>query len=500
MSPNPLRRGLVAGTAAGAALVALMYLAGLLLGLRALPQLLQQPLLDLMPGAVFGFLIDNLQHAGKVLEEAGLIVAMIAALGALGAPYTRLARDGRLPHPALAIAASGWAVVVLVLLPVSGDGFLGLAEGPATPLLWAVLFGVYAVLLETAAERWLADPPPVADPGRRRLLALAPYALGGASLAVIGLRLVPGWYDSIYRSPEVGLTGPAPEITPVAKFYVVSKNFSDPIVEASGWALNIRGMVASPMRLDLAALRDLPAVALPVTLECISNNVGGNQISTGLFAGVALRTLLEMAGIGGGASLLAFKARDGYTETLPVSLVMASPEILVAHSLGGAPLTSRHGFPARILVPGHYGMKGPKWVEEILVTTGRRNGYWENQGWNPDAVVKTMARIDTPTDGALVRVGEVTVAGIAFAGKRGISAVEISSDGGRTWMATALRPPLSPLTWQLWSATWTPPREGSFTLQARARDGEGALQTANQAASYPEGSSGYHRVRVDVTR
>lgn len=498
MADTELRRGFAAGSLAGAALVALMYLLDLVLGLRPLPQLLQQPLLDLMPGAVFGFLIDNLQHAGKVVEEVGLILAMVIALGCLGAAYRTVGRH--LPYAALLAGATGWLVVVAILLPVSGDGWFGLAESPTTPLLWALLFGIYAVVLEAAADRWLAPVPEDADPSRRRMLVIAPYAVGGLALAVLGLRLVPGWYQSIFGAPESGLGGPSPEVTPEANFYVVSKNFSDPVIDAAGWALSVRGMVSKALRLDLPALRQLPSVTQFVTLECISNNVGGNQISTGEFAGVPLRSLLEMAGAAPGASLLVFKARDAYTESLPVSLVMSSPEILVAHSLAGAPLSPKHGFPARILVPGHYGMKGPKWIEEILVTTGRHNGYWENQGWNPDALVKTTARIDTPAEGQLLKAGPVTVAGIAFAGKRGISAVEVSPDGGRTWLSASVRPQLSELTWQLWTVNWNPPREGAYTLQVRARDGGGDLQTANLAASFPEGSSGYHRVHVSVTR
>jgi len=73
------------GAVGGVALVALMYLASGIFGLRPLPQLLNGPLLSLMPGFVFGFLIDTLQHAGKVVEEFGLIVAMVIALGVLGA-------------------------------------------------------------------------------------------------------------------------------------------------------------------------------------------------------------------------------------------------------------------------------------------------------------------------------------------------------------------------------------------------------------------------------
>jgi DMSO/TMAO reductase YedYZ molybdopterin-dependent catalytic subunit len=495
MRSPEIRRGLVAGAVAGGVLVALMYLLGALTGLRPLPQLLQQPILDIMPGAVFGFLIDHLQHAGKVVEEASLIVAMIVGLAVLGGIYgysrTRLA----IHHLALLVGAAGWLAVTAVLLPLSGDGWFGLIESFTTPMLWAVLFLLYAVILEAGYDRWLVTRPAGADPGRRQFMQTAPLALAGGSLLLLGLELVPGWYRAIYKAPS---GGPTVELTPAGDFYVVSKNFSDPVVDAAGWELNLHGLVDKPQKLKLDALRQLPPVTEYVTLECISNNVGGFQISTGLFGGVALTSVLDLASVQASATLVAFRSRDGYSESLPLSLVRQSPEILLALTLDGAPLPDAHGFPARILVPGHYGMKGPKWVEDIELTTGSRNGYWENQGWNPDAAVKTMSRIDYPFEGSLLKVGSIDISGVAFAGKRGISAVEFTADGGRTWSPATIKPALSSLTWNLWSATWTPGVAGAYRLSARARDGLGELQSGSTTPSYPDGSSGYHSVQVSV--
>src|SRR5260370_22368530 len=94
-------RGLAWGALAGLALVALMYLASTFLGLRPLPQALSGPVLAIMPGFVFGFLIDTLQHAGKVVEEPGLIVAMVVGLGVLGASWAVPGRPWPLAPSAL---------------------------------------------------------------------------------------------------------------------------------------------------------------------------------------------------------------------------------------------------------------------------------------------------------------------------------------------------------------------------------------------------------------
>jgi DMSO/TMAO reductase YedYZ molybdopterin-dependent catalytic subunit len=491
-------RGFGWGAVAGVALVALMYLASLLLGLRPLPQLLNQPLLSVMPGFVFGFLIDTLQHAGKVVEELGLILAMVAALGGLGAAWAWTSRRWHFQYSALVFAAAGWLVVTVVLLPISGTGFLGLDDGPTTPLVWGALFAVYGVIVQLGGDAIGSATAP--DPGRRRMLSVLPVTIGAVSVGVLAFRLVPDWYRAIFSPPEAGLTGASPALTPVENFYVVSKNFSDPSVDGQGWRLSVGGLVDTPLKLSLADLRGVPSATQFVTMECISNNVGGELMSTGSFTGVRLRELLAMASPKSSGTWAAFKAVDGYAESLPMSLIHGAPEILVAYDLDGAPLPASHGFPARMLIPGHYGMKGPKWLQSIDLVDHERGGYWEQQGWDHNAVIKTTARFDVPHDGDIVKQGSVLLAGVAFAGTRGIQKVEYSTDGGRTWTDAQFAAPLSELTWVLWQATWTASAEGAYQLQVRATDGGGALEDSHIGPSYPTGASGYDTIQINVAK
>lgn len=483
------------GCVAGLAFVALMYLANVFLGLRPLPQLLNEPLLSIMPGFVFGFLIDTLQHAGKVVEEFGLIVAMVVALGVLGGIAAVASLRWTTQYLPFAFAAIGWIVAVAILLPIGGAGVLGLNDGFATPLIWAVLFSVYAVVLQFGAQ-----PAPGVDPGRRRLLTGLPLTIAGFSVLALAYRLGPDWYNAIFSAPGSGLRGISEPITPVDQFYVVSKNFADPVVDGRTWKLSVGGMAAKPVTLTLDDLRALPSTTEYVTLECVSNDVGGPQISTGSFTGVPLANLVEMASPQSQASWVAFQARDGYTESLALSVVRSQPEILVAYDLNGAPLPTAHGYPARILIPGHYGMKGPKWLDSISLVNQEARGYWENQGWDHNAVVKTMSRIDAPQDGDIVKLGPLVIGGVAFAGTRGISKVELSMDGGATWGEVPFDPPLSNLTWVVWRTSWTPAAEGAYRLSVRATDGSGNLQSKASAPSYPDGSTGYHTVQVSVSR
>src|SRR5258708_17407179 len=164
-------------------------------------------------------------------------------------------------------------------------------------------------------------------------------------------------------------------------------------------------------------------------MECISNNIGGELMSTGSFTGVRLRDLVAMASPTSGARWVALKARDGYSESLPMSLVQGAPEIIVAYELDGAPLPMSHGFPARMIIPGRYGMKGPKWLDSIDMVNQESGGYWEQQGWGRKAGVQTTARIDMPPYGRLGQLGGVSVSGVAFAGAPRLSQVEDSTHG-----------------------------------------------------------------------
>ena len=482
------------GCIGGLALVALMYLANLILGLRPLPQLLNEPLLSLMPGFVFGFLIDTLQHAGKVVEEFGLIVAMVVALGALGGAASVASLRWTSQYLPFVFGGFGWLVVAVLLLPAGGIGFLGLNDGPATPLMWAALFAIYAVVLQFGDQ----DAPGL-DAGRRRVLSALPLGIAGFSVLALAYRLGPDWYQAIFRAAESGLRGISPAITPVENFYVVSKNFSDPSVDGQAWKLTGSGMVNRTLSLSLPALRALPAVTEDVTLECISNDVGGGLMSTGAFTGVRLRDLVAMASPQSQATWVSFRARDGYMESLPLSLVSGAPEIMVAYDLDGASLPMLHGYPARILIPGHYGMKGPKWLDTIELVNHETGGYWEQQGWDHNAVVKTTARFDAPRDGDILKLGSIEVGGVAFAGTRGIAKVEYTTND-TTWNEAPFDQPLSELTWVLWHATWTPSSEGAYRLRVRATDGSGKVQDGQGSASYPSGASGYHTIQVSVSK
>ncbi|MBI3648378.1 MAG: molybdopterin-dependent oxidoreductase [Actinobacteria bacterium] len=257
------------------------------------------------------------------------------------------------------------------------------------------------------------------------------------------------------------IPGLSPRITPLARHYVVNEEIVDPDIDPDTWRLRITGLVDRPYELTYDELLALPAIEQFQTLECISNEVGGDLISTARWIG------------------------GGYSDSIPLEQAML-PTTLVAVGMDGHVLPREHGFPARLLVPGLYGMKQPKWLQEIEVVDSPYVGYWERRGWIKAAIVKTMSRIDGGGDVG----GSFVIAGVAFAGERGIAKVEVSADGGRTWEEAELETALSSFTWRRWRFPVADFRSGAEYV-VRATDGRGGLQVSSVSPPHPSGATGY---------
>jgi DMSO/TMAO reductase YedYZ molybdopterin-dependent catalytic subunit len=297
--------------------------------------------------------------------------------------------------------------------------------------------------------------------------------------------------------PEI--SGLSPEVTRAEDHYVVDINLVQPSVEADGWSLGVGGLVDKPLTLTFPELQQsFPVVEEYAVLTCISNEIGGDLIGNSRWGGVRLRDVLEEAGVGSGAVDVVFYAADHYSDSIPLDVAM-DPSVLLAVSQNGKPLLQQHGFPCRVRVPMIYGMKNVKWLERIEVVNKDYRGYWMQRGWSDVATVRTESRIDVPGGNDAVRSGEEAwVAGVAWSGGRGISKVEVSTDGGDTWSDAMLKDPISRYAWTQWAMKWVPTKPGSYTLACRATDGTGQVQTAETAPPHPSGATGYHFKDVSV--
>ena len=477
------------------------------IGVAFAPATLGQGIVEALPGWISVPLIELLEFWAQRL----LILAVLVGFLACGAVAAILATDERAGTAAVvAVGALPW-VASLVL----GQLLAGLHADLASALFAAAVgagsfYGALAFLL--SAER-VATP---ASASRRRaltaglavagVLAVGSVALGG-TLRAVRTRVEPvalAIRDLRTReAPEPGdpafdsVAGVEPRLTATRDHYTVDTALIDPRVDATEWRLYVGGHVERPFDIGYEELLDLAAVDRPHTLECISNEIGGDLISTAIWVGVPMKDLLARAVPKGGAFDVAMTSVDGYTDSVPLAKAL-DPDTLIAYLMNGSTLTEEHGFPARALIPGIYGMKNVKWLTKIDVVTGDFLGYWMQRGWSDIATYNTHVRIDAPR-GPVSRGATVDVAGIAFAGSRGVRRVEVSTDGGTTWSEATLERAVGRHTWLRWRYSWTPSTTGRVRIVARATDGDGQVQTPVQRPPFPSGSTGYHAREVTVT-
>ena len=189
---------------------------------------------------------------------------------------------------------------------------------------------------------------------------------------------------------------------------------------------------------------------------------------------------------------------DGFDAGFPLAAATDGRPALVAVGMNGEPLPARHGFPARLVVPGLYGyVSATKWLTEIALTGWDDfDAYWIPRGWAKEAPIKTQSRIDTPRNGATLPAGPLAVAGVAWAQPRGIERVDVQIDDG-DWRAADLGEALHRDTWRQWTLRWDA-SPGRHTLRVRATDGDGRAQTTVASPPQPAGATGLHAIRVTV--
>ena len=307
-------------------------------------------------------------------------------------------------------------------------------------------------------------------------------------------------------------------ITPTGLHYLII-HFDLPDVRLENWNLSVEGLVTSPLRLTLDDLRDRPAVTLPVTMECAGNGrallsprsttqpwfVEG--VSTAEWTGTPLNGILDDAGLSDEAVELVFTGLDWgvqggevqpYQRSLSIEEAMRD-EVLLVHSMNGEPLPPQHGYPLRLLVPDWFGMASVKWLASIEAVAEPFTGYQMTNSYRyakdaddlghpvtlkkPRALMVPPGIPDFTSRVRVVNAGEVPLTGRAWAGRTGVSRVEVSSDDGATWSAATLEQPVSELAWRGWSFEWDA-RPGRYRVRARAIDENGIIQPSEPVWNY----------------
>jgi DMSO/TMAO reductase YedYZ molybdopterin-dependent catalytic subunit len=286
-------------------------------------------------------------------------------------------------------------------------------------------------------------------------------------------------------------------ITPNDDFYVTSKG-TTPYLDASKWRLKIEGLVANPFILTYDDLLKLPRVEKTLTLECISNPIGGNYLGNAKWAGTPLKPVLERAQPTKQAANVVIYAADGFSSGHPIARIW-NEENFLAYQMNDSDLPPDHGYPVRIFIPGKFGMKQPKWVTRIQFVNKAYLGYWESKGWSDDCERWAHARFTDLRDGAKISGKSFELTGYAIGNLDGIKAVEISFDDGRTWAKTNFFSNPSPMTWSFWKYIWVDPSPGLHKIWVRAIDGKGRVEERDPRGIFPDGATGQQTLEVTVT-
>ncbi|HVM13488.1 MAG TPA: sulfite oxidase [Egibacteraceae bacterium] len=513
------RRAAVAGVLASAVALGVSELiAGLSTHVPSLVAAVGTAVIDAVPAGVKDLAIAVF----GLFDKVALVVGTVLIAGASGAVLGTLAAR-RFWAGAVGFMAFGLAG----LAAASRDPQASLVPTvAATALATAVGVAALSVLLARAATEPatapLSSPRKAAEPmvprgGRRQFLRLATGVAAAAAVTAAGGRVLTQRSAASVARAGVVLPPPAarlaappdaasldvdgitPLFTPNDAFFRIDTALSIPRVDPSDWRLAVTGMVDRPLSFSYDDLLAMPHIETDVTLLCVSNEVGGDLAGNARWSGVPLATVLERAGVGVGATQVVGRSVDGWTSGFPTEAALDGRDTLIAVAMNGEPLPLRHGFPARLVVPGLYGyVSATKWLAEIELTTWEGfDAYWIPRGWSKEGPVKTQSRIDVPGGGSTVAQGRVTVAGVAWGGLRGVERVEVSVDGG-AWQEAKLAEPLGDATWRQWVWLWQA-RPGRHALAVRATDGEGAVQTGRASPPAPDGATGHHTVRVEVS-
>jgi DMSO/TMAO reductase YedYZ molybdopterin-dependent catalytic subunit len=488
---------------AGLALGVSELVAGILPGATSLVAAVGQVVIDLQPPGAKDVVVALFGTNDKLALEIVVALAVVGFGALLGVVAVR-----RYMFAALGFAAFGGLGFVAALgEPLANPGMV------AAQAALAVVVGLQT--LSSLLARIGPAEVPVSDPARRSFLLRATVVgVGALATGFLGRSLIerarsapadtgPLPPASVVVPPFAGgvdLAPATPGLTPVVVpndgFYRIDTALLVPDVDVSTWTLRIHGLVERETSLTWDELLALPMFEQYVTIACVSNEVGGDLVGNAKWTGVRLRDVLDIAGVLPAASQLVGRSVDGFTAGMPTAWVMdTAREPMIAIQMNDEPLPRRHGYPARLIVPGLFGyVSATKWLSDLELTTlDGFDGYWVPLGWAKEAPILTQSRIDTPRSG--VAAGRVPIAGVAWAPDRGIAKVEVAIDGA--WREADLSTPISDATWVQWVVGWDAV-PGSHEIRVRATDGSGTVQEELSSPPAPDGARGWHTIRVNV--
>jgi len=499
----------LAGLLAGAVGLTVSYAAAALLHVRDAPVVaVAEGIIALTPGPVATWAIDTFDTDDKAVLILGILVVLAVLFGWFG----------RLAHRRWSLAVTGYValagIALVAVLTKPTPSLTDLAPIVVGLLCWLVVLAVLAEWL----RRWELvedSEDPAAEPMHTRrhfflaAAATAAVASGGGLVGRVAgsarrraeqsrrlLRIEGVTAPAVPDGVSVGVEGVSAWQTANDGFYLIDTAIIKPTIAPADWELRVHGMVERELRLSYADLVRRELTQEWITLNCVSNEVGGDLIGNAWWSGVRLAGILAEAGPAPGADAVLQTSEDGWTCGTPLAALMDDRNAMLAVAMNGEPLPIEHGFPVRTIVPGLYGyVSACKWVVDLEVTRfDDITAYWTDKGWSELGPVKIASKIEVPGDGAEVPAGELVCAGVAWMQHTGISAVEVQVDGGR-WQRATLAASPSVDTWVQWRAV-VDLEPGDHQIRVRAVGADGHTQTGAVADVVPDGATGWHAIGV----
>ncbi len=494
---------MLAGVLAGLAGLATSYATAMVLTIRVSPVVaVAEQVIKLTPGAAAERAISVLGHWDKPALVGGILVFLLAFFAGAGL-----------------LGRGGWWRPMLVWFALAGLGLAavlvqrGAGAVDAVPVLvglvtWVVVHSALTDALHRGRRR-----PEIESRERRVFLMVA----GAVAVASVGIGLAGRFVGAGRRQVEtsrrllripgvtrrqapaatsLGLRGIAPWQTSNEDFYRIDTTIAVPTIDPEEWSLRIHGLVDREITVSYADLVAREMTESWITLNCVSNEVGGELVGNARWSGVRIADLLADLGVADEADCVLQTSQDGWFCATPLSALTDDRDAMLAVAMNGRPLPIEHGFPVRTVVPGLYGyVSATKWVVDFEVSTfADAVGYWTTKGWSAEGPVKIASRIDVPRSGDDVAAGEVTFGGVAWHQHTGISGVEVQVDGS-AWEPAELGETPSVDTWVQWAVTLDV-GEGDHEVRVRAIGADGETQTSAIARPDPDGSTGLHTIEV----
>ena len=405
--------------------------------------------------------------------------------------------------------SAGVGITAAVIAVAAGVATLRLLLRAAEPVVTGLLPGTGHETAAADESPVVAPQPPSRRGTPRRTFIAGAVALGAgaAASAALGRRLrssdaaesarrtvtipPPGERQAVPARQPFTVPGLSPYVTPNDDFYRIDTALVAPPVDVDSWQLSVSGMVDEPFSIGYDELLSLASEERVVTLQCVSNEIGGNLVGNAVWQGVPLEVLLDRAGVQEGATQIVGRSVDRWTAGFPTELVRDGRVAMVAYAMNGQPLPVTHGFPARLIVAGLYGyVSATKWLSEIELTTWDGfDGYWIHAGVGERRPRSRRRRAST-SQVRCHRPRRPHGRGRAWRGRRRMassgSSCRSTPTSGRS---AALGDVASKNTWVQWVYEWNA-APGDHVLTVRATDGDGQTQTSEIEPPIPERGDG----------